>query len=176
MAAASCSGSSISRCLFEAVSLTLIFIHVIATAINFDFIWVMTQGGPLNASETLPILIYRFALEDFDVGAASALATMTIGFMLAAFFVYWYGVRRPKRGRPMVTGRFQRWVRTGATYATLALCRLLPISLPVDGGHRAEAAFRSAQSPPDLLDRASDVGISVAFSPTTIFSSISGTA
>ena len=80
----------------KTVSLTLIFIHVIATAINFDFIWVMTQGGPLNSSETLPILIYRFALEDFDVGAAGALATMTMGFMLAVFFVYWYATRRPE--------------------------------------------------------------------------------
>ena len=79
----------------KTVSLTLVFIHVIATAINFDFIWVMTQGGPLNSSETLPILIYRFALEDFDVGAAGALATMTMGFMLAVFFVYWYATRRP---------------------------------------------------------------------------------
>jgi multiple sugar transport system permease protein len=73
------------------VSLTLIFLHIIWTAINFDFIWVMTQGGPLNSSETLPIMIYRYALEDFDVGAASALAMMTMGFMLAVFFVYWYG-------------------------------------------------------------------------------------
>jgi multiple sugar transport system permease protein len=78
----------------KTVSLTLIFIHVIWTAINFDFIWVMTQGGPLNSSETLPIMIYRYALEDFDVGAASALAMMTMGFMLAAFFVYWYGAGR----------------------------------------------------------------------------------
>lgn len=82
----------------KAVSLTLIFIHVIWTAINFDFIWVMTQGGPLNASETLPILIYRYAMQDFDVGAACALALMTMGFMAAAFFVYWYGViRRSER-------------------------------------------------------------------------------
>jgi multiple sugar transport system permease protein len=78
----------------KTVSLTLIFIHIIWTAINFDFIWVMTQGGPLNSSETLPILIYRYSFEDFDVGAASALATMTMGFMLAAFFVYWYGAAR----------------------------------------------------------------------------------
>ncbi len=82
----------------KAVSLTLIFIHIIWTAINFDFIWVMTQGGPLNSSETLPILIYRYAFEDFDVGAASALAMMTMGFMLATFFVYWYGaVRRAEK-------------------------------------------------------------------------------
>lgn len=72
------------------VSLTLIFIHIIWTAVNFDFIWIMTQGGPYNASETLPIMIYRYAMEDFDVGAASALAMMSMGFMLAVFFVYWY--------------------------------------------------------------------------------------
>jgi multiple sugar transport system permease protein len=78
----------------KTVSLTLIFIHIIWTAINFDFIWVMTQGGPLNSSETLPILIYRYAFEDFDVGAASALAMMTMGFMLATFFIYWYGAAR----------------------------------------------------------------------------------
>jgi multiple sugar transport system permease protein len=83
----------------KTVSLTLIFIHVIWTAINFDFIWVMTQGGPYNASETLPIMIYRYALEDFDVGAASALAMMTMGFMLAAFFVYWYGAGRSAEAR-----------------------------------------------------------------------------
>jgi len=77
----------------KTVSLTLVFLHVIWTAINFDFIWVMTQGGPYNASETLPIMIYRYTMEDFDVGAASALATMTMGFMLAVFFVYWYGAR-----------------------------------------------------------------------------------
>jgi multiple sugar transport system permease protein len=78
----------------RAVSLTLILIHVIWTAINFDFIWVMTQGGPLNSSETLPIMIYRFSFEDFDVGAASALAMMMMGLMLTTFFIYWYGAAR----------------------------------------------------------------------------------
>jgi multiple sugar transport system permease protein len=37
----------------KTVSLTLIFVHIIWTAINLAFIWVMTQGGLLNASETL---------------------------------------------------------------------------------------------------------------------------
>jgi multiple sugar transport system permease protein len=82
----------------RAVSLTLILIHVIWTAINFDFIWVMTQGGPLNSSETLPIMIYRFSFEDFDVGAASALAMMMMGLMLASFFIYWYGAARRSEG------------------------------------------------------------------------------
>jgi multiple sugar transport system permease protein len=76
------------------VSLTLIAIHVIWTAINFDFIWVMTQGGPLNASETLPIMIYRYALQNFDVGAGCALASMMMGFMASVFFVQYYATRR----------------------------------------------------------------------------------
>ncbi len=75
------------------VSLTLILIHVIWTAINFDFIWVMTQGGPLDASETLPIMIYRYAMQQFDVGAACALASMMMGFMASIVFVQYYAAR-----------------------------------------------------------------------------------
>lgn len=77
----------------KTVSLTLIFIHVVWTAINFDFIWVMTQGGPLGASQTLPIMIYQYAMETFDVGAASALASMSMSFMATVFFIYFYAVR-----------------------------------------------------------------------------------
>ncbi len=79
------------------VSYTLIFIHVIWTAINFDFIYVMTEGGPLDASETLPIMIYRYAMQNFDVGAACALATMMMAFMITTFTVYYYGALRRSR-------------------------------------------------------------------------------
>lgn len=79
------------------VSAALVMIHIIWTAINFDFIWVMTQGGPLHAFETLPILIYRYALQTYGVGAASALATMLIGFLIAALSVLWFAVLRPRR-------------------------------------------------------------------------------
>lgn len=78
----------------KAVSLTLIVIHIIWTAINFDFIWVMTEGGPLNASQTLPVMIYKYAMQDYDIGAACALASMSMGFMASLFFVYFYGTRR----------------------------------------------------------------------------------
>lgn len=77
----------------KTVSLTLIFIHLVWTAINFDFIWVMTQGGPLNASQTVPIMIYRYAMQDFDIGAACALASMSMAFMATIFFVYFYAAR-----------------------------------------------------------------------------------
>lgn len=80
----------------KAVSLTLIFIHVVWTAINFDFIWVMTAGGPLNASETVPVMIYKYAMQDYDVGAASALASMATAFVATAFFVHRYALARRK--------------------------------------------------------------------------------
>ncbi|GGI46545.1 sugar ABC transporter permease [Paenibacillus marchantiophytorum] len=73
----------------KSVSLTLIFIHLIWTAINFDFIWVMTEGGPFNSTETLPIMIYRYALKQYDIGTASALASMMLGFMMVAFLLFY---------------------------------------------------------------------------------------
>ena len=81
----------------KSVSVVLVFIHLIWTAINFDFIWVMTEGGPLNATETLPIMIYRYAMKQFDVGSASALATMMIGFMIVIFVVNYYYTARKNR-------------------------------------------------------------------------------
>lgn len=74
------------------VSLVIIFIHIIWTAINFDFIWVLTEGGPNYATQTLPLMIYRFSMKTFDVGAASALSTMMFTVM-AIMFVFYYKKR-----------------------------------------------------------------------------------
>lgn len=41
---------------------------------NFDTIWVITGGGPGNATETLNMLLYRIAFQYLDFGQASALA------------------------------------------------------------------------------------------------------
>lgn len=77
----------------RSVSLIIVFIHLIWTAVNFDFIWVLTQGGPNYATMTLPILIYRYSLQQFDVGAASALSSlMFVGTSLV--FVVYYRFRR----------------------------------------------------------------------------------
>ena len=61
---------------------------------NFDFIWVLTQDGRLNASETLPIMIYGYAMQNFDVSARCARASMMIGFMARVFFVQYYAMPR----------------------------------------------------------------------------------
>lgn len=83
----------------RSVSLVIIFIHIIWTAINFDFIWVLTEGGPNYATQTLPLMIYRFSMKTFDVGAASALSTMMFTVM-TIMFVFYY-VKRTKLSEEM---------------------------------------------------------------------------
>lgn len=94
--AASIDGAGMFRRFFSvtlpqlrSVSLVILFIHVIWTAVNFDFIWVMTEGGPNYATETLPVMIYRYSMRKFDVGAASALSTMMFTVMVVLFIFYY---------------------------------------------------------------------------------------
>jgi multiple sugar transport system permease protein len=82
----------------KTISLTIIFIHVIWTAINFDFIWVMTEGGPLHSSETLPIMIYNYAMKSYNFGNASALASMMLVFMIGGFILYYMAANRKNKG------------------------------------------------------------------------------
>ncbi len=77
----------------RSVSLIIVFIHIIWTAVNFDFIWILTQGGPNYTTITLPILIYRYSMQQYNVGMASALSTiMLIGTSL--IFVIYYRIRQ----------------------------------------------------------------------------------
>ncbi len=73
----------------KSVSLVIVFLHIIWTAINFDFIWILTEGGPNYATQTLPIMIYRYSMKKFNVGAASALSTMMFAVMAVMFVIYY---------------------------------------------------------------------------------------
>ena len=52
----------------------------------------MTEGGPNYATETLPLMIYRYSMKKFNVGAASALSTMMIA-MMTILFIFYYRMR-----------------------------------------------------------------------------------
>ena len=73
----------------RSASLIIVFIHLIWTAVNFDFIWVLTQGGPNYATITFPILIYRYSMQDFNVGMASALSTLMLMLTTIIFVIYY---------------------------------------------------------------------------------------
>ena len=55
---------------------------------KFDLIWIITAGGPLKATETLPIYVYRIAFHDFDFGRASAACLVMFLILLAASIAY----------------------------------------------------------------------------------------
>ncbi|EOL44647.1 carbohydrate ABC transporter permease [Enterococcus phoeniculicola] len=90
--AASIDGASIIHRFFNVtlpglknVVTTLIFMHIVWTSVNFDFIWITTEGGPNYASETLPIMIYRYAMKNYDIGKSSALSVVLIIILLSIF-------------------------------------------------------------------------------------------
>ncbi len=70
--------------LIIAATLTTIF-----TFNNFNAIWLMTQGGPLHATETLTILVYNQAFVAFDMGQATAIGMIT--FFILLVFVAIFG-------------------------------------------------------------------------------------
>lgn len=55
---------------------------------KFDLIWIITQGGPLNATQTLPIYVYRIAFHDFDFGRAAAVCVVMFLILVVASFAY----------------------------------------------------------------------------------------
>ncbi len=55
----------------------------------FTLIWVVTAGGPLNASTTLPVLAYQQAFKFGDIGYGTAIAAvmLLVGAAFAAIYV-----------------------------------------------------------------------------------------
>lgn len=67
----------------------LMFVIVtIYSFLNFDFVYLMTQGGPAGSSEMLSTLAYSLAFRTFEVGKAAAVAIAMSVFGLIASFVY----------------------------------------------------------------------------------------
>lgn len=56
--------------------------------INFDLIWVLTQGGPIHATETIPLAIYRLAFQEYKSGLASAMGVFYLFIILLFSIVY----------------------------------------------------------------------------------------
>jgi len=69
----------------------LMFVGFIAFVWNFnafDIIWLITEGGPGNATETLPILLFRRAFREYRMNQAAAIATLMLLFLIAVSFFF----------------------------------------------------------------------------------------
>jgi multiple sugar transport system permease protein len=54
------------------IILVMVVLHVTFTFNNFDFVYLSTGGGPVNATEVLPTYIYKQAWNGYMLGYASA--------------------------------------------------------------------------------------------------------
>lgn len=60
---------------------------------KFDVIWLLTRGGPLQATEHLPILAYQKAFGLYDVGGGAAVATINFLLLLVVVAIYFRFLR-----------------------------------------------------------------------------------
>jgi multiple sugar transport system permease protein len=61
---------------------------------NFPVIWTMTQGGPVYATTTLIVYIYRLAFQQFNFGYSSAVGVVWLLVLLALAVLYVRLLRR----------------------------------------------------------------------------------
>lgn len=63
-----------------------VFLSAVGSLQIFDLIWVMTQGGPVNSSETMATYMYKYGLTRFQLGYGAAVSvvifTICFGFAL----------------------------------------------------------------------------------------------
>lgn len=80
---------SITFPLMKPVSVSVLLLGVINTYKVFDLIYVMTSGGPVNSTTTLPIYTYRetFNFFEFGTGASASALTLLLPLALSYFYV-----------------------------------------------------------------------------------------
>jgi raffinose/stachyose/melibiose transport system permease protein len=74
---------------------TSVYLSVLGSIQQFIMVWIMTKGGPVNASETLATYMYRFGFVRFQLGYGSAVAIYMFIFCLIFSIVYQRLTRRP---------------------------------------------------------------------------------
>jgi multiple sugar transport system permease protein len=69
---------------------------VLFTFTDFQLIWVMTRGGPVNATHLMATFSYQRAIMSGYLGEGAAISTAMIPFLLAAILISWFGLQRRK--------------------------------------------------------------------------------
>jgi raffinose/stachyose/melibiose transport system permease protein len=65
-----------------------IYLSVLGSLQFFDLIWVMTTGGPVNASDTMATYLYKFGFQRFQLGYGSAIAVIMFVLCFSFSLVY----------------------------------------------------------------------------------------
>jgi len=67
---------------------------VLFTFTDFQLIYVLTRGGPLNATHLMATLSFQRAIPGGALGEGAAVATAMVPFLLLAILVSYYGLQR----------------------------------------------------------------------------------
>ncbi len=67
---------------------------VLFTFTDFQLIYVLTRGGPLNATHLMATLSFQRAIPGGALGEGAALATAMVPFLLAAIMFSYFGLQR----------------------------------------------------------------------------------
>lgn len=69
---------------------------VLFTFTDFQLIYAMTRGGPLNATHLMATLSFQRAILGGSLGEGAAISTAMIPFLLGAIMFSWFGLQRRK--------------------------------------------------------------------------------
>jgi raffinose/stachyose/melibiose transport system permease protein len=83
-----------------------VFLSIIGAIQLFDLVWVMTGGGPVDASNTMAIYMINHGFKRFQFGYASAVAVIMLAISLAIALTYQrFVLRRDIEGALTTQGR-----------------------------------------------------------------------
>ncbi|MCS6993793.1 MAG: sugar ABC transporter permease [Anaerolineales bacterium] len=74
---------------------TSVYISVLGSLQQFIMVWIMSKGGPVNASETMATYMYRFGFVRFQLGYGSAVAIYMFLLCLIFSLIYLHFTRKP---------------------------------------------------------------------------------
>jgi multiple sugar transport system permease protein len=73
--------------LLRPILIVAVLFRAIDALKTFDIIFVMTQGGPSNASETINLLLFNQAFSYFNIGYASSMAVVLFAIVMGASLI-----------------------------------------------------------------------------------------
>jgi len=72
----------------KSILLTVTMLEIIWNFRSFDLVFLMTGGGPMNATEIMSTFIYHYAFRKLNFGYASAAALIMLAIMVLASIFY----------------------------------------------------------------------------------------
>src|SRR5665213_1996707 len=69
---------------------------VLFTFTDFQLVWALTRGGPVNATHLMATYSYQRAILGGQLGEGAAISSAMIPFLLGAIMISWFGLQRRK--------------------------------------------------------------------------------